>query len=174
MSRRWHLYVKQVPARIDSPAHQGRFAIDVLRDIRVGDVLREDKVLMLQEDESFQSVLAAVASTQQSVFPVLRQPAPGDTAPGHLAGVIHLDQIRRVLNEDLPPDLIIARDLMVEDVPPVGPETDLATVLRMFASLEVDEVVVWDETNRRILGLLSRREVTRAYVERMSALGLAE
>jgi CBS domain-containing protein len=166
--------VHQVPARIDSPAHQGRFAIDVMRDIRVADVLRNGQVHMLREDEPFQNVLAAVASTQQSVFPVLRDVDPQDETPGTLAGVIHLDQIRRVLNEDLPSELIIARDLMVEDVPPVGPQTDLATVLRLFASLEVDEVVVWDETERKILGLLSRRAVTRAYVERMSALGISE
>lgn len=174
MSRRWNLYVKQVPGRIDSPAHQGRFAIDILRDIRVSDVLRDGKVHVLQEDEPFRQVVAAVATTQQSVFPVVRHPDPNDPTKETLVGVIHLEQIRRVLNEELPPDLIIARDLMVEDVPPVGPQTDLATILRMFASLEVDEVVVWDEDNRHILGLLSRREVTRAYVERMSPLGITK
>lgn len=91
-------------------------------------------------------------------------------AAGKVVGIIALDQIRRVLNERLPPQVLIVRDLMVENFPRVAPETDLAAALRLFAGLDVDEIVVWDSLRQAPAGLLSRKQITRAYVERMAAL----
>jgi CIC family chloride channel protein len=166
MSRRWKLYSSQVPNRVDSPAHQGRYAIDVLRGIRVAEVVRPDaQVHVLHEGEGFGNILTAIASTEQTTFPVL-------DSGGVLVGVVSLEQIRRVINEQLPSDVIIAQDLMVSDFPHVTRSTDLAEVLRLLASVDLDEIIVWDEAERRFLGLLSRKQVTRTYVERMAEMEL--
>ncbi|UCE01337.1 MAG: chloride channel protein [Candidatus Latescibacterota bacterium] len=166
MSRRWKLYSSQVPNRVDSPAHQGRYAIDVLRGIRVAEVVRADaKVHVLHEGEGLGNILTAIASTEQTTFPVL-------DSGGVLVGVVSLEQIRRVINEHLPADVIIAQDLMVSDFPHVTPNTDLAAVLRLLASVDLDEIIVWDEAERHFLGLLSRKQVTRTYVERMAEMEL--
>ncbi len=164
MSRKLSLYAHQVPTRIDSPAHQGRFAIDVLRGIRVDEVLQRDaRVRVLHEGESLQSVLRTIATTDQTTFPVVDQ-------DGALVGVLSLDQMRRVLNEHLPPDLLIARDLMVTDFPQVTPHTDLADALRVLSGVDLEEIVVWSPEARRFEGLLSRKQVTRTYVERLATL----
>ncbi|MFQ5599910.1 MAG: chloride channel protein [Candidatus Krumholzibacteriia bacterium] len=166
MSRRWNLYAHQVPGRVDSPAHQGRFAIDVLRGIRVSEVVEVHKnVYLMHEGESLSQILSVVASTEQSTFPVL-------DSSGDLVGVISLEQIRRVLNENLPAELLIAQDLMVTDFPFVTPQGDLAAVLRMLSSVDLEEIPVWDPEKRAFAGLLSRKELTRTYVERMAALEL--
>ena len=92
-------------------------------------------------------------------------------ADGTLIGVISLDQVRRVMNEQIPPDLLIARDLMVTDSLWVTPQTDLAEALRLFSSVRLEEIVVWDPETRTFAGLLSRAQLTRTYVERMAKLG---
>ena len=84
MSRKLSLYSNQVQTRLDSPAHQGLFAIDVLKGIRVSEVVQPHaEVHVFDQAEPLQNVLAAVASTEQSTFPVM-------DADGELIGVIAL------------------------------------------------------------------------------------
>ena len=45
LALRWTLYTHQVPTRLDSPAHQGDFLVDVLEGITVNDVYRRDRVV---------------------------------------------------------------------------------------------------------------------------------
>ena len=40
LGRRWTLYIKQVPTRLDSPAHRGDFFVDVLEGIKVDNVFK--------------------------------------------------------------------------------------------------------------------------------------
>jgi CIC family chloride channel protein len=162
MSRRWNLYASQVEGRVDSPAHQGRFAVDVLKGIRVSEVADKNAYVM-HESESLEKILQTVSRTAQSTFPVL-------DSSGVLVGVISLDQIRRVMNESLPPDVVIAADLMVRDFPSILPNGDLAEGLRLLSSVDLDEIPVWDAARQSFGGLLRRRDLTRTYVERMAQL----
>ena len=43
LCHRWTLYEKQVPTRLDSPAHRGDFLVDVLEGIKVQDVPWKDR-----------------------------------------------------------------------------------------------------------------------------------
>jgi len=163
MSRRWNLYSKQVVSRVDSPAHQGRFAIEVLRGMRVGEGLdRSRHVHVLRAGDPLRKVLDLAAMSDQSTYPVLE-------AQGKLVGVITLNEIRRVMNDDLPP-MLVAHDLMITDFPRVSPSTDLAEALRTLSSADMEEVPVWDEERKALVGLLSRGQLTRTYIERMTAL----
>jgi hypothetical protein len=62
--------------------------------------------------------------------------------------VISLDEMRLMLDENLSPGLLVY-DLMVRDCPTISPD---------------------NAEKRQLLGMLSRRRLTRAYVERMSHL----
>ena len=163
MSRGWKLYSKQVPSRIDSPAHQGRFAVEVLRGIRVGDGLDKTRIVhVLQAGDTLRKVLDLAATSDQATYPVIEP-------PGRLVGVITLDEIRRVMNEELPA-MIVAHDLMITDFPRVSPTTDLAEALRTLSSVDMEEIPVWDDERSVLVGLLSRRQLTRTYVERMATV----
>jgi len=162
MSRRWNLYASQVEARVDSPAHQGRFAVDVLKGIRVSEVA-DHKAYVMHESESLSKILQAVGTSPQSTFPVLN-------SKGVLVGLISLEQVRRVINENLPPDVVIAADLMVRDFPSILPTNDLAEALRKLSSTDLEEIPVWDAAAQQFGGLLRRRDLTRTYVERMATL----
>jgi CIC family chloride channel protein len=168
MSRRWNLYASQVEGRVDSPAHLGRFAVDVLKGIRVSEVVtKDDGHYVMHESESLAQILKVVGNTAQTTFPVL-------DSSGELVGVISLDQIRRVMNESLPAEVVIAADLMIGDFPYISPQGDLAEALRMLASVDLDEIPVWDPGRRKLFGLLTRRDLTRTYVERMAKLERGE
>jgi CIC family chloride channel protein len=163
MSRGWNLYSKQVQSRVDSPAHQGRFAIDVLRGMRVVEALDKSRVTeVLRTGDSLRKVLDSAAAAHQATFPVL-------DAEDNLAGIISLEQIRRVMNENLP-DQIVAHDIMVAVFPRLSPEADMAEALRALSSVDVEELPVWDPQTRLVLGLISRKQLTRTYVERMASM----
>ncbi len=163
MSRGWSLYSKQVPSRIDSPAHQGRFAIDVLQGIRVGAGFSSARqVETLRTSDTMKQVLRLAGSTEQSTLPVI-------DSGGELVGVISLEALRSVMNESVP-EQIIAHDLMLTDFPRLSPADDLARALRALSSTDLEELPVWDSHRRLVIGLISRKQVTRTYVERMAAL----
>lgn len=161
MSRGWNLYSKQVASAADSPAHVGRFAIDVLSGVRIGDgFVRTQAIEVLRSGDPMSRILEAARSGDQSTFPVL----DGD---GDLVGVIALEELRSVMNDGVP-EHVVAHDLMQTDVPRLSPADDLAGALRALSSTELDELPVWDEQRRELIGLISRKEVTRAYVERLA------
>lgn len=165
MSRRWNLYSKQVHGRVDSPAHQGRFVVDVLRNIRVSEVVDSRiRPAVLAENAPLSAVLPVVAGAEQTTFPVVG-------LDGALVGLISLEEVRRLLIETPPVDRVTARDVMVTEFPTVAPTSNLADALRTLASVDFEEIPVWDETTRSLHGLLSRRLLTQTYVERMAALG---
>jgi CIC family chloride channel protein len=167
LSRHWNLYSMQVPTRMDSPAHQGRFAVDVLRAIRVSELVEPRKsVHVLRESTPLSEVLTTVSTTDQSSYPVLDK-------GGRLLGVVSLEQIRRVMNERMPDGLVVASDLVHPDTPYVSPSVDLAEALRTLSGTSLEEIPVWDPETKTFHGLLSRRRVTQAYVERMATTGEA-
>jgi CBS domain-containing protein len=83
--------------------------------------------------------------------------------------LITLEEIRRVMNEGTSPG-VVAHDVMITDFPRVSPGADLAEALRTLANVDLEEIPVWDEERNSLVGLLSRKRITRLYVERMSAL----
>lgn len=162
MSRGWNLYAKQVVSRIDSPAHQGRFAIDVLRGIRIGDGFASSRrVAVLHPSDPTARAYQVARSAQQSTLPVV-------DSDGALVGVISLADLHRSLDEA--PQWIIAHDLMTVDFPRLSSTDDYAAALRALSSTDLDELPVWDEERGLVYGLISREQVTRTYVERMAAL----
>jgi CIC family chloride channel protein len=107
-------------------------------------------------------VLDLAASSSHSTFPVL-------DGEGKLVGVISLEEIRRVMNENLP-EQIIAHDIMVTEFPRLTTDTDLAEALRTLSAVDLDELPVLDAERGNFVGLLSRKQLTKIYVERMSAM----
>lgn len=76
------LYEKQVSTRVDSPAHIGDFAIDILEHISVKEALPSDKrVETIPEGMRFEEIVQLIIRSNQSNFPVV----DGD---GHLRGIL--------------------------------------------------------------------------------------
>lgn len=165
LSRRWNLYSEQVEGRIASPAHRDQLAVDVLDGVKVRDVQDPNAaVRTLRPGDSLDHLLDVAAQCEQSTFPVVDE-------RGRLSGLISMDDLRLIINEDLPPQLLVAQDLMRVSFPSVTPDTDLGEAMRLLTGVRLDELPITDDDHGRLLGLLSRRRVTRAYVDRWEALG---
>ena len=158
LGRRWTLYVKQVPTRLDSPAHRGDFFVDVLEGILVEDVYRRDRPpRMIHEGEPLSGIVHALAESTQRYFPVV-------DAEGRMVGIFSAEDVRSYLYDDAIWRIANARDVMKSKVVTVRPDEDLNSALGKFTSLNVDELPVIDPAEQgRLLGMLRHKEVIAAY-----------
>jgi CIC family chloride channel protein len=161
LGSRWTLYEKQVPTRLDSPAHRGDFFVDVLEGIHVEDVYRKDRRLrLIHEGTTLEGIVHALAESTQRYFPVVDD-------DGCMIGIFSSEDVRGYLYDDTIWKIANARDVMKSRVVTVQASDDLNTALGKFTSLNVDELPVVDpENNGKLLGVLRRKEVIAAYNRR--------
>jgi CIC family chloride channel protein len=162
LCQRWTLYHKQLPSRLDSPAHRGDFLVDVLEGLSVRDVGWKQRKTV-PEGMNLRELLQIVADTRQHYFPVLDN-------EGRLAGIFSTDDVRRYFLNQVIWELAIARDVMTTRVVTVTPEDDLNTALRRFTELNLDELpVVSCEAPTQLLGMLRRKDVISTYNRQLIA-----
>ena len=162
LCRRWKLYEKQVPSRLESPAHRGDFIIDLLEGIKVEEVYRTDlKLVHIPEGMSLENIVHRVAENHQHYYPV-------EDADGRMIGIFSADDVREYLYDESIWKLANARDVMVPNYLFVTPQDDLNTALERFTQLNIDELPVLDDAeSRRLLGMLRRKETIGFYNRRL-------
>jgi CIC family chloride channel protein len=165
ISRRWTIYEEQVASPIDSPAHQGDFVVDVLDRIRVGEVtVRTAGLEPVPAATPFKELVQQVARSTESVFPVV-------DGQGRLTGIFTLRDLRLALLGSEWGPLVLADDLATRPVLTVTSEDTLHTALRHMTELNTDEIpVVQSDDPSKLVGMLSRRELTAAYTALIRAL----
>ncbi|TWU32274.1 chloride channel protein [Novipirellula artificiosorum] len=161
-SQNWTLYRKQVPTRMDSKAHRGDFIIDVLEGLRVRDVFKpERKLILIPEGMKLDDIVHRLARNHQHYFPVV-------DAENSIVGIFTDNDVRSYLYDDTLWELAVARDVMVTNFTSVGPDDDLNTALKRFTSMNVDELPVIEPKNKtKLLGMIRRKEVISAYNQRL-------
>lgn len=159
LCQRWTLYHKQLPSRLDSPAHRGDFLVDVLEGISVSDVPWKQRSTVFQ-GTSLQEIVHVLAESRQHYFPVVDE-------KGSFVGIFSTDDVRgHLYNEELW-QLANARDVMTVQVVSVTPDNDLNTALRRFTELNLDELPIVDSNDpTQLLGMLRRRDVIACYNEK--------
>lgn len=160
LSRRFRLIETQVPTRRQSPAHAGAFAVNVLKDVRVADVLPElGSFETVLESTSLAEVLG-MKTMRQAYFPVV-------SATGKFVGVFSLSDVRAVLSQSEVWPLLVAADIVQGKTVSVRPRDTLAEVAARFAESSYDELpVVADDDPTRLVGIISRRQLNNAYLKR--------
>jgi CIC family chloride channel protein len=161
--RRLSIYENQVESRVDSPAHEGDYVVDLLERIRVREAMPKiEKLAVLRLDASLPEILDTVADSKQHVFPVL-------DAHGDLHGVILFDDIRLFFTErHFPKHAVIAQDLLAQNLVTVTPDEDLASAMqKLRQSMQVELVVVEREGSRHVVGIIGRRDVLSTYHDRV-------
>ena len=165
ISRRWTIYEEQVASPIDSPAHQGDYVVDVLDQILVSEVnIRKEGLERIPASMPFRELIQRVARSNQTLFAVVNP-------QGQLTGVFTLRDLRLALAGSEWGPLVLADDLATRPVLTVTPEDTLHTALRRMTELNFDEIpVVEPNDSTRLVGLLSRRELTSAYTAMIQSL----
>lgn len=156
--RRNTIYENQVPGRIDSPAHLGDFVVDVLEGITVADLADQGRTpTPIPEDLNLHQILQRIASAEGAYYPVV-------DGAGRLTGIFSVNDIRRILHEEIPPGLVLARDIAVARVVTIRPGDTLTQVMQKLAGRGLEEIPVVDEADPgRVLFMLSRRAVLSRY-----------
>ena len=91
LNRRVSIYEKQVVNRFASPAHLGDLTINILKEIRVGEVFDERlPVVVLTEGMRFSELREVITDSEGMDFPVMDE-------NNHLTGILSINQIRQVL-----------------------------------------------------------------------------
>jgi CIC family chloride channel protein len=161
--RRLSLYENQVESRVDSPAHEGEYMVDTLEGMFVRDAMpKASPPTTILLDAPLPDILDTVADSRRHLFPVI-------DARGELQGVILFDDIRLFFTErNLPRQAVVAQDLLTPNLVTVHPDEDLMSALRKFReTVQVELVVVERENPRRVVGILSRRDVLSTYQDRV-------
>ncbi len=85
-------------------------------------------------------------------------------AGGHLTGIISFRDIRPILDEEIPPSLIIARDIATLKVKTITPEDTIQAALRLMSSKGISQLpVIKDKDSRILVGCLREKNVISAY-----------
>lgn len=160
--RKNSIYENQVPGRFDSPAHMGDFVIDVLEGITVSELAAKGrKPTLIPEGMTLPDILQKIASAKTAYYPVV-------DADEKMTGIFSINDIRRILNEDIPPGLIIARDMATHQVISATPDQHLTAVMKKLTSRNLEEIPVVDPENPgKVLFMLSRRTLLAHYAEQV-------
>ncbi len=160
--RKNSIYEKQVTGRFDSPAHMGDFIIDVLEGITVGELAKKGrKATLIPEGMPLPQILERVASAKTAYYPVVND-------AGLMTGIFSFRDIRRILNEDIPPTLVNARDLSTHNVISATEDEHLTTVMKKLTSRNLEEIpVVASDNPQQVLYMMSRRTLLAHYAEQV-------
>lgn len=156
------LYEKQVMTRVDSPAHVGDYSVDIMDHLLVRDaVVPGRKIETIPEEMSFKSMVDLMVDSYQQDFPVVNR-------NGNLVGIISMTDLRTAMADTSLQPLLVARDIAVTGVTAVTPEDSLNMALQLMADVNVRELpVVEREEPGRIISIVSRKDITRAYHNEM-------
>ena len=84
---------------------------------------------------------------------------------GQLIGIIRPEDLHRVLDSDMTPQLLVAEDVALHTPISVSPDENLLEALRDFGTRDVETLPVErrEGKTRRLVGLLLRADVMRRY-----------
>lgn len=151
------LYRSQVPSRAESPAYRGAILQTVLRGMRIADVIADRPVRTVPERASLEEVVRTFVRSSQHCLPVV-------DAAGRMTGVVWISGIRDLLDRSGESSPIVAGDLATAAGTVLRPEDDLDVALRSLVEEDVEELPVTAAGDpRRVVGLLSRRDLLAAY-----------
>jgi CIC family chloride channel protein len=157
--RRFNLYEKQLPSRLEAPSQFADMASAVLRQLTVAQALAGQQAApptVVSQDMHLRDLMVRFAHSTQACLPVV-------DSEQRLTGIIDTRDLRRVIHEAGLDELVIAADIEVP-APSLTPADSLLTAIRRMVASQHDELVVVDQHEpRKVIGTLGRTDVVAAY-----------
>ncbi len=165
LSRKWTIYDKQVPARIDSNAHKGDFFVDILAAIRVKELTGQlRKARLIPEEMSLKDFRKIFSLSQQQYYPVVNR-------DNKMTGIFSINDIRGVIFDKEVGDLVRMKDVANSDIIFTTPSEDLNEVFKKCTIRNLQRVpVVRDDDHSVLIGMLDRREMIQFYNQRVQEI----
>ncbi|AUX25754.1 chloride channel protein [Sorangium cellulosum] len=160
------LYRAQIATKRESPAHRDELIVDVLRSIRVADVvIRSRPFVSFDARTPASQIIERIAACEwQDTFPVLSE-------DGRVIGTVDAEILRTTATSPELSGLAIAHDMMTGPAS-VRETEDLHRALQVLLEHGVRELLVVD-ADGKIVGFLDEADVTRAYHEATARLEAA-
>lgn len=149
------IYEKQVPTRMDSPAHKDEFALPLLRNMSVRDAMKPLAAQLpttVIPDTSLRDVARMMRENNLRDIPV--------TQNGHIVGIISARDLDNVPAKMLETDAAHARRVMRRTVAHVYPDESLYTAwVRMSRSNLRQLLVVSHDQSAQFIGILTTASI---------------
>jgi CIC family chloride channel protein len=130
--------------------------VSILKSLLVRDFMVRD-VAFVSEIMPLSRFLHFIKESTHSYFPVV-------DGKKKLVGIISLRDIRPILLEESLMDLVIAKDIMTEDVITLTTDDNLYDAMGKFGIKDIGQLPVVDKDNpKRVVGMLRRTDVIVAY-----------
>ncbi len=154
------IYHKKLSRRNESIARSHE--MHGLEHIMVRDVMIRQFPTVKHTDDVNAIINVARANPTIESLPVLND-------EGKLAGIIRPEDLHRVLDSDMPPQLLKADDIAVVAPLSVAPDENLLEALRDFGSRDIETlpVEISSGSGRKLIGLLLRTDVMKRYRQEM-------
>ena len=115
------------------------------------------------EDVTLRGAMRIVAESHETHFPVIDDEG--------LVGIFSLTDLRRIFLEEAITDMVIVGDFMADQVATVRLDDSLHDVQRLMTRKQVSAVPVVDAENpRKVLALLERNAIGKAYNEKLAEM----
>ncbi len=140
-----------------------------MKSLRVGDVMvREPE--SIPESMTLRQFTQFIASTRHTNFPLVNR-------LGELTGIISVQDFMGVVFEGDLMDLVVIKELATTRVITVHEDDDLDAAMKKIGYRNIDQLPVVDKEcgrGRRLVGLISRRDMISAYNRALMTRTLAE
>ena len=167
LSDKQSIYSSQIESRSLSPAHQGSYVRQVLAQVRVSQFLPAEQNSgqaagtldhLLRPQDPLATVIERLGTSPHTALPVVDEDR-------RLLGVVTLDEVYLASQSPSLQALVLATDLMRGDVLPLTPDDTLDRALELFVENDLMTVpVVTNLTDRCLLGMVSRFDISSAYL----------
>jgi chloride channel protein, CIC family len=129
---------------------------NIMKSLKVGQVMAQE-VEAVPENMTLGQFAEFTASTRHTNFPLV-------DAAGELTGIISVQDFMGVVFEPDLMDLVVVKELATLDVITVTEEDDLDRAMRCIGYRNIEQLPVVDQANpRRLVGIISRRDMVSAY-----------
>jgi len=153
----WTIYEKQVPARVDSPAHREELTIDILENASVRDAMATD-VMPAHPSNNVQTVLNLISKYGHIGYPVLDD--------NRLVGIVTFKDAERVPVEDR--EVVLVEQVMtpVTSLIVTYPDESLEDALRKLVLNDIGRLPVVDPDDQsKILGIVTKSDIIRLHAQ---------
>ncbi len=140
-------------AGIDLEAGKER---NIMKSLQVGDVMVRE-VETIPEHMTLGQFASFIEKTHHTNFPLVN-------AKGELSGIISVQDFMGVVFERDLMDLVVVKELATIDVITAHADEDLDTTMRKIGYRNIEQLPVVDRlTHKKLIGIISRRDIVAAY-----------
>jgi len=160
------IYSSQVESRSRSPAHQGDYVRDVLAGLLVDQfVTPKQEVPVLGPGDRLALVLERLSATTFHALPVA-------DAEGRYLGVVSVDEVHRASQLPHLGTLLVAADMMRDDLTPLRPGDRIDRALELFVESDLLALPVVEDQDGapRVVGIVKRSDVSSTYLRHVQGV----